>query len=128
MRMRMKSRTLLPAILISVPLAVPAAAQVAPADYDRAMGLRDRWIYLTENVGDPVTWIDGTARFYYRKSVKGGFQFVVYDAQTQQRQPAFDHDKLAAALGTSTGARTRGCGCRSRRSGSSTTAGRSRSR
>jgi len=90
-------------VLLTLTVPSPALAQVTPADYDRAMGLRERWIHLTENVGDPVTWIDGTARFYYRKSVKGGFQFVVVDAQTQQRQPAFDHDKLAAALGAAAG-------------------------
>ena len=79
-------------------LAGTARAQVTAADYDRAMGLRDRWMYLTDGVAEPATWVDGTTRFYYRKTVKGGFQFVMVDAQSLQRQPAFDHDKLAAAL------------------------------
>jgi hypothetical protein len=60
--------------------AASAAAQVTPADYERAMGRRERWIHLTENVADPATWVDATTRFYYRKSVKGGFQFVMVDA------------------------------------------------
>src|SRR5688500_5789691 len=80
-----------------------ARAQVTAADYDRAMGLRERWMYLTDGDADPATWVDGTSRFYYRKTVKGGFQFVMVDAQSLQRQPAFDHGKLAAALGTATG-------------------------
>jgi dipeptidyl aminopeptidase/acylaminoacyl peptidase len=83
-------------------MAAPLAAQVTPADYERAMGLRERWIHLTENVADPVTWIDGTSRFYYRKSVKGGFQFVLVDAATGDRRPAFDHEKLAAGLSSAT--------------------------
>jgi dipeptidyl aminopeptidase/acylaminoacyl peptidase len=78
-------------------------AQVTAADYDRAMGLRDRWIHLTENVADPPTWEEGTARFFYRKTVKGGFQFVIGDARTGQRQPAFDHEKLAVALSAAVG-------------------------
>jgi dipeptidyl aminopeptidase/acylaminoacyl peptidase len=44
-----------------------------------------------------VTWLEGN-RFYYRKSVKGGFAFVLVDAASGKRQPAFDHERLAAAL------------------------------
>ena len=42
-------------------------------------------------------------RFYYRKSVKGGSQFVIVDAATQQKRPAFDHTRLAATLSKNTG-------------------------
>ena len=67
------------------------------------MGLRERWMYLTEGIADPATWVDGTSRFYYRKTVKGGFQFVMVDAQTGQRTPAFDQEKLAAGLSAAVG-------------------------
>jgi dipeptidyl aminopeptidase/acylaminoacyl peptidase len=90
-------------LVLLLGLAGAARAQVTAADYDRAMGLRERWMYLTDGVADPATWVDGTTRFYYRTTVKGGFQFVMVDAQSLQRQPAFDHDKLAAALGAATG-------------------------
>ncbi len=79
-------------------------AQVDRADYERAMTLRDKYEYLTVHVPDAPTWIAGSTRFYYRKSVKGGHQFVMMDAATQQRRPAFDHERLAAALSTATGA------------------------
>ena len=101
--MRRTMRLWAGAVLVTLVGTTDAGAQVTPADYDRAMGLRDRWMYLTENVADPATWVDGTSRFYYRKTVKGGFQFVMVDAQTLQRQPAFDHDKLAVGLGAATG-------------------------
>ncbi len=78
-------------------------AQVSRADYERAMGLRDRYEYLTVNVPDPATWVAGSSRFYYRKSVKGGHQFVMMDAATQQRQPAFDHERVAASLSKEAG-------------------------
>ena len=101
--MRLTRRLWAAAVLVMSSGAANAGAQVTAADYDRAMGLRDRWLYLTEGVADPATWIDGTSRFYYRKTIKGGFQFVIVDAQTQQRQPAFDHDRLAAGLSAATG-------------------------
>ena len=113
-------------LLIALAAATDARAQVTPADYDRAMGLRDRWMYLTEGVADPATWIDGTSRFYYRKTVKGGFQFVLVDAQTEQRQPAFDHDSLAAGLARRLGTSTPDSVCPSTHSGSRTASARSR--
>ena len=35
--------------------------------------------------------------------MRGGEQFVVVDADTQQRQPAFDHEKIAASLSKAAG-------------------------
>lgn len=77
-------------------------AQGTAADYQRANALRDRFQNLTVDVAGPVTWIDGT-HFWYRKSVKGGSQFVVVDAEAQSKQPAFDHTKLAAGLSSASG-------------------------
>jgi dipeptidyl aminopeptidase/acylaminoacyl peptidase len=81
-----------------------ASAQVTRLDYERATGLSDKYEYLTVNVPDPATWIPNTGRFYYRKSVKGGHEFVVMDAETRQRRPAFDQQRLAEALGKETAA------------------------
>ncbi|HEY6622030.1 MAG TPA: DPP IV N-terminal domain-containing protein [Steroidobacteraceae bacterium] len=81
----------------------PLAAQPSVNDYEHAIRLRDSWSGLTENIAEPAQWIDGTHRFVYRKTVPGGFQFVVMDAESQQKLPAFDHDRLAAAFGTATG-------------------------
>src|ERR1700683_3228033 len=78
-------------------------AQPHVDDYDRAMGLRSSWSGLTENIAEPAQWIEGTHRFVYRRTVPGGFQFVLMDAESKQKQPAFDHDRLAAALGAATG-------------------------
>ena len=84
-------------------LSTAVSAQVDRADYERAMSLSDKSEYLTVNVPEPATWIAGSSRFHYRKSVKGGHEFVMMDAATQQRRPAFDHERLATALGTATG-------------------------
>ena len=52
------------------------------------------------NVADPATWIEKRRRFWYRRSVKGGTEFVLVDADTQEKRPPFDHEKLAASLST----------------------------
>ena len=44
-----------------------------------------------------------THRFYYRRSLANGFEFVMVDADTQQKQRAFDHTPLAEALSTASG-------------------------
>jgi dipeptidyl aminopeptidase/acylaminoacyl peptidase len=84
-------------------MSVNLAAQVTEADYQRANGLREKYQGLAVNVPGPVTWIDSTDRFWYRKSVHGGYAFVVVDAATLSKGPAFDHDKLAASLAGLTG-------------------------
>jgi len=42
-------------------------------------------------------------RFWYRKTVKGGHEFILVDAEKATKRPAFDHEKLAAALNKETG-------------------------
>ena len=79
------------------------SAQITPADYERAANLRARYRGLALNVPDSPTWVKGTNRLWYRKTVDRGYAFVVVDAQTATRKPAFDHDKMAAAVSTATG-------------------------
>jgi dipeptidyl aminopeptidase/acylaminoacyl peptidase len=75
-----------------------AAAQVTRADYELAQGLREQYEALALNVPEPPTWIGTTHRFYYRRSVAGGFEFITMDADTQVKQPSFDHARLAESL------------------------------
>ena len=99
MRLRVRE-TLMAAVLFT---AGPVLGQVSPADFARSEGLRDAWMYLTKNVADPARWIGNTSKFVYRKTVPGGFSFVVMDARTQEKRPAFDQDRLAAGLGKASG-------------------------
>ena len=69
---------------------LPLSAQTR-ADYERALALRDTLPGLVLNAPGPASWIGETHRFVYRKSVKGGHEFVMVDADTQQKRPAFDH-------------------------------------
>ncbi|HEX3437955.1 MAG TPA: DPP IV N-terminal domain-containing protein [Pseudacidobacterium sp.] len=72
--------------------------QVTRADYERAAQLRDKYKTLALNIPEAPSWIEKTDTFWYRKTVEGGHAFVLVDANTKIKKPAFDHDRLAAAL------------------------------
>ncbi len=94
--------------LITVLALVAASGAAAPrfltaqsadvsADYARALGFRSRIEGKVYGVTDAPTWLkDG--RFWYRRSVKGGAEFVVVDRTTGAKQPLFDHARIAASL------------------------------
>ncbi len=86
------------AIFMLAPLRVSAQGTIA--DYQRAAGLRDRYQNLAYGVTDQVRWVYDTSKVVYRKTVRGGFEFVMADGDKLTRAPAFDHAKLAAALST----------------------------
>ena len=87
-------------ILILTPLCtpLPAATQGTLADYARADSLGERLQGLVVDIAERPSWIGETTRFWYRKSVEGGHTFLLVDAETQARGPAFDHERLASAL------------------------------
>ena len=82
----------------------PASPVAGPdaADYARSLGLRENWMYLTEGIPGAVTWLDAQ-RFVYRRSVRGGFEFVERRVGEEGARPAFDHAALARALGQARG-------------------------
>lgn len=89
-------------LFASVPaFAAPAAAPDAAA-YQRSLGLREQWMYLTKGLAAPASWIDAE-RYRYRRTVPGGFEFVVRRIGSAQVEPAFDQRKLAQALGQTLG-------------------------
>ena len=78
-------------------------AQISSADFDRALKLQSKYSALVINQPETPVWQESSDTFVYRKSVEGGHEFVLVDATTQTKQPAFDHEKLAAALSTASG-------------------------
>src|SRR6188768_881126 len=97
----LRQRHLVAAVLAAVSLsALPTHAQGTVADYRRAMELRERVQPLPVNVPEPAVWIDKAPRFWYRKSVAGGNEFVMVDAATLAKRPPFDHQRVAAVLNT----------------------------
>lgn len=91
-------------VLFLLACASPALAQGTRADYERANHFRQ----LTEGkvLKARVTphWLAGGSRFWYRNDLReGAREFIHVDADRGLREPAFDHEKLAAALSKATG-------------------------
>ena len=61
----------------------PSAAQGTAADYERARSLKATYENAAGVVAEPATWIETTSRFWYRRAVPGGNEFVVVDAATR---------------------------------------------
>ncbi|MFZ0663734.1 MAG: DPP IV N-terminal domain-containing protein [Acidobacteriaceae bacterium] len=88
--------TLLAIAMAAIPVA--ATAQLTPADFERSMDLRAKYSKLAINMPGPPEWQAKGDVFVYQKSVEGGHEFMVVDANKLTNEPAFDHAKLAAAL------------------------------
>jgi dipeptidyl aminopeptidase/acylaminoacyl peptidase len=97
MRLRHAVSIVLAALVLTA-LPTLAAAQGTAADYLRASALREKYQDAAVGMAEPATWIRDTGRFWYRRTMKGGHEFMVFDAGSAVKRPAFDHAKLAAAL------------------------------
>jgi dipeptidyl aminopeptidase/acylaminoacyl peptidase len=82
---------------------VSAQAQDVLALYARSASLGDRTQNKVFNVAEAPTWIPNSAEFWYRKSVKGGNQFVLVDPAVKAKTAPFDHARLAQSLSTAAG-------------------------
>jgi dipeptidyl aminopeptidase/acylaminoacyl peptidase len=102
---RINPRSLCLVILCSAFLlsAATSAQQITTDDYQRASKLRERFQGLAINIPETPNAIPNSNRFWYRKSVKGGNEFVLVDAQAMSKKPAFDHARLAASLSAAAG-------------------------
>ncbi len=83
-------------------------SQGTVADYERARNLRAQTQGLVYDSVERVNWLEQSHRFWYRKTVKGGNEFFIVDADTLGKQRAFDHEKLASSLSSATGQRYTG--------------------
>lgn len=102
MKRSMSSRIVV-LITLEVCLSLTVFAQGTSADYERATALRAKYEAAAIDIGGPATWIGTTHRFWYRKLSRGVNEFIIFDADTLQKQPAFDHQKVAASLSKLTG-------------------------
>ena len=53
-------------------------------------------------------WFQDNTRFWYRNDLHEGKEFIVVEVEKGTRAPAFDHEKLAAALTRAAGRETKG--------------------
>jgi dipeptidyl aminopeptidase/acylaminoacyl peptidase len=84
--------------LLLLLLPSPGSAQGTLVDYLRSDSLGDRISGLVVDAAERPSFIGETNRFWYRKSVEGGNSFILVDASTSAKGPAFDHERLAATL------------------------------
>jgi dipeptidyl aminopeptidase/acylaminoacyl peptidase len=89
------------AILLMPPVFLSAQGKLA--DYERANGLREKFQSLVLDVPSGATWIDKTDHFWYRKTQRGGTEFMWVDADTRTKRPALDQVRLTAALNGASG-------------------------
>ncbi len=89
-------------LVFSIPLAT-ASAQGTLADYQRGHALQAKARDLVVNLPGTPNWVGDTNRFWYTRSVKGGTEFMLVDASSASKAPAFDHQKLAEAINSVSG-------------------------
>lgn len=82
-----------------------AVKQLSADDYRRAERFlvpnKDKYLL---NDGIQHHWIEGQDKFWYRRSpVPGASEFVLVDAASGKRSPAFDHARVAAGLSKALG-------------------------
>ncbi len=94
---------LLKILLLLTTVSVCTYAQGTAADYERAGGLKARYESAVIDVPGAPTWIGNTHRLWYRKLSRGVNVYMIFDADTSQKNAAFDHDKIAASLSKLTG-------------------------
>ena len=74
-------------------------AQGSKADYERALGLAKATENKVFRARVKPNWLPGGTSFWYRvQTGADSHEFVRVDAGRGERQPAFDHARLAAAL------------------------------
>lgn len=101
--MRKRYWSVIAGILTSTMLCGLAYGQTLRREYEKAATLGRIYRESTLNFPGPPEWIGDTDSFSYRVSVKGGYHFVVVNAATETRGPAFNQDKLAAAFNKASG-------------------------
>jgi dipeptidyl-peptidase-4 len=80
-------------------LSSPLAAQGTRQDYERAQQFLEGNLQHTLFIAEVNPhWIEKTSRFWYRRSAPSGAQFILVDAEKNTSVPAFDLERLAAAL------------------------------
>src|ERR1035438_10139743 len=98
--MRWKSAAMAGVLLLGHGL---ARAQGTLADYQRGQALAEKSRGGGVDVPGAANWIGETDHFWYTRSVRGGTEFVLVDAGAATKRPAFDHEKLAAAISAAGG-------------------------
>ena len=86
--------------LVTSLMPVVALCQGTASDYQRAGQLPDTMREKVFRTSIRPHWFAENSRFWYRNDLADGArEFVIVDVATGERRPAFDHQRLAEALG-----------------------------
>ncbi|TCN27566.1 dipeptidyl aminopeptidase/acylaminoacyl peptidase [Sinorhizobium americanum] len=79
----------------------PSDPPLAVTDFERALTINDRYRRLSVDLPEVPFWVSEDS-FAYRRSSHGEHQFILVNAATGEKRPAFDQVRLAAALNEAT--------------------------
>src|SRR5215510_14464612 len=85
-------------LIIAFCFSSTVCAQGTAADYERANALKAKYEAAAIGIAGIPSWIGNTHRLWYRKLSRGVNAYMIFDADTMQKNAAFDHDKIAASL------------------------------
>jgi dipeptidyl-peptidase 4 len=103
-RMRMVAFFVAAAVSVSLPATV--GAQGRREDYARAQRFLAEDIKKLAFDGQvDAHWLTGTSQFWYLKDALDSKEFLIVDAASGSKNPAFDHQRLAAGLSSVAGRR-----------------------
>ncbi len=97
---------LIPCIVLLIALSGgDAMAQGSKSDYERAFAIRRTTEGKVLNARLTVNWLTNGTQLWFRRqtATNGSAEFVLVDAVTGTRKPAFDHAALATALAKASG-------------------------
>lgn len=81
-----------------------AIAQGTHSNYERALNLRKITANKVFKQRVIAHWLPGNTQFWYRNDLADeAREFILVNAETGTRQPAFEHERLATALAKATG-------------------------
>ena len=75
-------------------------AQGTQADYDRALGLRKKYEALVGNAAETPRWVGRTHQVYYRRTVKGGHDFILRTPTRRQGAGVRPREDRRVAVGS----------------------------
>jgi dipeptidyl-peptidase-4 len=91
---------------ISFFTAQDAAARGTRSDYERAFNLRKNTANKVYKQRVTAHWFSDGKQFWYRNDLPGEkVEFILVNAETGTRRPAFDHERLAVVLAKATAER-----------------------
>ena len=90
------------AILLGLFVALPLKGQGTLADYERAHALQTQAFGMVVDTPGQAHWIGDSHHFWYTTTAKGGYNYLLADADSGTKHVAFDQARLATAISAAT--------------------------